>query len=359
MNDFELRVLKVIKDYNLICNGDKVVVGFSGGPDSTALLNSLYNIREYEKSNEKEKVFYKNSQLTKDVLQNIPQFEIVCAHINHGIRENATLDEEFCKNYCAERDIPLFVLHSDVVKLSKEQKRGLEEVGRNVRYNYFKEIAKQENCNKIAIAHNSKDKTETIIMNILRGTGISGLKGILEISTDNEQNVDYIRPILHESRENIEEYLKSQNITPRIDESNFDNNYTRNKIRNVVIPYIEKEFNPSIIDSLNRLGNLAKEESDYIKKLGIEGYNKCIISQDLEKIELDFDIFNSQDEIIKKQILLYSIEILFGSIQGIEQIHVEDILNLCSKNIGNKQLMPNKHLKIVIKNKKILINCVK
>ena len=335
MKEFEKRVFNVIKDFDLITNGDRIVVGFSAGPDSTALINTLYTINQ----------------------ETSLHFELIACHVNHGIRENAKLDEEYAIDYCNKRNIKLEVLHVDVPKKAKEMKRGLEDTGRILRYDFFKEIANKYNTNKIAIAHNKKDKAETIIMNALRGCGLTGLRGIEEKQIQN--GFIYIRPIIEESREEIEKYLKEENIIPRIDESNFDNTYTRNNIRNVVIPYVEKEFNPSFVDGIIRMSQIIKEDDEYIEKQVNEAFNSIILLSTENQIELDLKRFNKLDYAIEKRILLKSIELLFGTTQGIELVHVNDMVKLCNNNIGNKYLTPNKYTQIVIKNKKIIINRLK
>jgi tRNA(Ile)-lysidine synthase len=287
-------------------------------------------------------------------------FEIVVSHINHGIRENAVLDEQFVLDFCKNKNIKCYVLHSKVQELAKQNKKGLEETGREVRYSFFDEVLEKVNGNKIAIAHNKKDNVETIIMNVLRGSGISGLRGI-EVKQGK-----YIRPLINESREDIEGYLKEKNIVPRIDESNFENEYTRNKIRNIVLPYIQKEFNPNFIEGMTRLSDIIKEEDEYLDKVTKEEYKKILIeeknfgtnvysNENLPTIILDLKAFNKLDKVIEKRIILYSIKKLFGTTKGIEKIHIDDIIKLCNNNIGNKFLTPNKKTKIVIENKKIYI----
>lgn len=337
MNNFEEEILITIKNNNLIQDGEKVLLGVSGGPDSIAMLSALYEIQK----------------------ERIIDFNIYVAHVNHGIRENAKVDEKFVKEFCKERNIECFVLNTNIKEIAKENKRGLEETGREIRYKFFEEIGNEISANKIAIAHNKKDNAETIIMNILRGTGISGLCGMEIIQNK------YIRPLLFETREKIEEYLKNKNIEPRIDETNFENEYTRNKIRNIVLPYIQKEFNPNFIDTLNRLSSIVKEENNYLKKITEQAYKDILVeenlkpekdvykSKDLPTIILDLKKFCSLDRVIQKRIILYAINKLFGSTKGIEKIHIEDIIKLCSNNIGNKFLTPNKNIKILIKNKKI------
>ena len=202
--------------------------------------------------------------------------------------------------------------------------------------------------NKIAIAHNKNDKIETIIMHLLRGTGLNGLIGLEPI-----KNNKYIRPLLECSRQEIEEYCEKNNLNPKIDKTNFDNTYTRNKIRNIVIPYVKQEFNPNIIETLDRLSDLVKEEESYITKQVEKIYREICISESKSKIILSLKQFNYQDKVIKSKILLYTITKIFGDSKGIEKIHIEDLIKLCSNNIGNKYLMPNKNLKVLVKNGQI------
>lgn len=145
------KVRQTIKQFNLIEKGDKIVVAVSGGPDSMCLLDVLYKLKQNK-------------------------FEIVVAHVNHLIRTEAKEDEEYVKKYCEEKNIEFFSKSIDVIKLANNNKIGLEEAGRKVRYEFFEEIKQQTNSNKIAIAHNKNDKAETMIMNILRGSGISRTK---------------------------------------------------------------------------------------------------------------------------------------------------------------------------------------
>ena len=212
-------------------------------------------------------------------------------------------------------------------------------------------------------------------MNELRGCGIQGLKGIEPIREK------YIRPLIECERKEIEEYCKENNIEPRIDKTNFENIYTRNKIRNIVIPYIEQEFNPNIIETMDRLSNLVTEQEEYIQKQVEKVYEKIVLEekinayqikkrvsteqiieqdiksiQDKEYIILDLKGFNKQEKVIKSNIILYTITRLFNTTKGIEKIHIEDIIKLCANNVGNKFLTPNKNLKVFIKNGKIKIS---
>lgn len=312
-------VLDYIKKNNLINQNDKVLVAVSGGPDSICLLNILYNLKEKLK------------------------IEIYVAHVNHLIREEAKGDAEFVKEFCRSKNIEFFYKEYNIKEKAKIEKISVEEAGRNARYEFFEEIAQKYSINKIAIGHNKNDLVETLIMNILRGTGTQGLKAILN------KNGIYIRPLLDISREKIEEYCEKNNLKPRIDLTNFENNYTRNKIRNIVIPYLKKEFNPNIVQTLTRLSQIATEEQDFIDIEVEEYYKKIIINEETESIKISGKEFSRIHIAIKKRIILYIINKLFGNTKQIEKKHVEDIIKLIDNNIGNKYLTPNKNLKISIR----------
>ena len=317
------KVLKTITKYNLIKSGDSIVCGVSGGPDSICMLDILIKLKE--KLN----------------------FNIYVAHINHMIREEAIDEEKFVQDFCKKNNIECFVKRVDVLKISKDRKIGTEEAGRICRYDFFDEILEKTNSNKTATAHNLNDKIETIIMNVLRGSSVSGLKGIEHMRGKN------IRPLIECERDEIEEYCIKHNLNPKYDKSNKENIYTINKIRNIAIPYIKEEFNPNIVNTINRLSQEAEETVEYLNKLVEKSYNQILMEKQENQIILDLKKFNMLDLVIKKRVVLYTINSLFGNTCNIEKIHIEDIIKLCTNNIGNKFLCPNKNTKVLVKNKKI------
>lgn len=318
------KVLSTIEKYNLIQANDKIVLGVSGGPDSLFMLDILNKL--------KEKL----------------QIEIVVAHVNHMIREEANEEEEFVKEFCKKKEVEFYSKRIEVEKYANNNKIGLEEAGRKIRYEFFDEVASRTNSNKIAIAHNKNDKVETILMNLLRGSGVTGLQGIQPIK-DNK----IIRPIIEIERQEIEKYCEENKLEPKIDISNFDNTYTRNKIRNVVIPYIKKEFNPNFIETITRLSEVITEENKFLKNITEQRYSEILIEEKHNQITLDLKKFNREENVIKNRLILYTVSQLKGNTQGLEKIHIQDIIKLCSNNIGNKFLTPNKTLKVLIKDKKV------
>lgn len=321
------KILQTIKKYNLIENEDSIVIGVSGGPDSICLLHIL------------------------NELKNELNFKIYVAHINHMIRKEADEETEYVKNFCKKIGVECYIKRIDVIKIANNLKRGTEETGRQIRYEFFNEILEKTASNKIATAHNNNDKAETILMNILRGSGVSGLKGI-EAQRDNK----FIRPLIEMSREEIETYCEENKLEPRIDKSNNENIYTRNKVRNIVIPYIKQEFNPNILKTINRLSEVATEESEYLNKVTVEAFNKVCLTVDAienSTITLDLKRFNNLELVIKRRLILYTINELLSTTEGIEKINIDDIIKLCNNNIGNKYLKPIKNLKILVKKSKI------
>lgn len=321
----ENKILETIKKYNLITSGDTILVAVSGGPDSMCLLDNLLKL--------------------KDVLE---VKEIVVAHLNHMIRQEAKEETEYVEEYCNKNNIRCFVKYEDIIKEAKEQKIGTEEAGRKARYDFFEQIASKTNADKIAIAHNKNDNVETVFMHMLRGSGISGLTGIKPY-----REGKYIRPLIKCSRDEIEEYCTKEKLNPKYDKTNNDNTYTRNRIRNELIPYIKKEFNPNIIETIDRLSELILDEENYMQEITVENYNLILENENKDEIVFNLKKFNLLKDIIKSRIILYTVKRLFGTSKGIEKIHIDDIIKLCENNIGNKYTMPNKNLKVLVQNKKI------
>lgn len=292
------RFLKFIQDKQLISNGDGIVVGLSGGPDSVCLLNLLCEIREE---------------------MNI---DIVACHINHMIRGEAADDDEYySKQLCERKNVRFYSKRIDVNKYAKESGQSSETAGRRIRYDFFNEIMKQNKFNKIATAHNANDQAETIIMRMMRGAGLEGLTGI-PVKRDGV----YIRPILFLKREEIEEYCNSIGENPHIDATNLERVYSRNKVRLDIIPYMRENFNPDIIDTINRMGLLIQEDNNFIE-LEAERYYNRFVEECKNKAIIKKDAFKLHSA-ISNRIIRRAISYVSGNKYDLELKHIESIRNL-------------------------------
>ena len=217
--------MNFISENSMLDKGDKVIVAFSGGPDSTCLLYILNELKE---------------ELGITLLG---------AHLNHCLRgQESDKDEEYAKKTCESLNIDFYSKRVDVHRISQEKNLSCEMAGREVRYEFFNELMHKFNASKIALAHNANDQAETILMRIMRGTGIEGMVGIKPV-----RDKIYVRPILHLNRSEIEKYCEEKNINPRIDKSNLEKIYARNKVRLDLIPYIEENFNSDIVNTLKSI----------------------------------------------------------------------------------------------------------
>ena len=325
IDKIEEQFLKTIKENKLIKENEVIVVGVSGGPDSITLLECL---KKYQ-----EKLKIK---------------KIIVAHMNHLIRKDSTEDEQYVQNYCSKNNITFYAKRIDVEKLAKDQKMGTEETGRKVRYEFFNEIMEKEKATKIAIAHNMNDNAETVLLNLIRGTGMYGLEGIQPIEYGK-----YIKPLINCKKSEIEKYCEKNNLNPRIDSTNKENIYTRNKIRNIIIPEVEK-INPNLIKSLQRTTEIIKEENLYIEK-EVQNQYKKIANINKKVINFNLKEIKKEDTAIQKRIINKAILELSKKQKNISKVNIDDIIKMINKNIGNKTIQINKNIKILIKNKKIFI----
>ena len=272
----EETILNTIKRYNLIEPNDTIIVAVSGGPDSMCLLNNLIELK-----------------------QELQIKELVVAHLNHMIREEAKAETEYVQEFCKKNGIKCYVKFVDIIKKSEELKIGTEECGRRERYAFFDEISEKVGANKIAIAHNRNDNAETVLMHLLRGSGISGLMGIKPY-----REGKFIRPIIKCDRVDIEKYCEEKNLQPKFDKTNKDNTYTRNRIRNELIPYIQREFNPNIIETLDRLSELVLDEEEYMQNTTGKVLAEVLIEQENTRIVLNLKKFNQLEYAIKTRIIM-------------------------------------------------------
>lgn len=293
--------LKNLKSYNL--EGFGVLLAVSGGKDSMTMLD-LFNYFKYEL-----------------------KLNLVVCHFNHSLRDDADRDEKFVKTQCEKYGLKFYSKKEDVLLYSNKNKLSTEEGARFLRYKFFDEVKRIENLEYIATAHNKNDLAETVIMRILRGTGINGLIGI------QSERGDLIRPILNFSRDEIEKYIEENNIPFVEDKTNFEELYLRNKIRLNLFPILKNEYNPRILDAISRLSNIAFDYStisrEYIasKEGLLWEFNKEKILVYIEKLKLQSRSFRN---IMYREFF----EFISKDPDGINYKIIEEIDNLIFSKTG-------------------------
>ena len=302
----EKRVFDYIENNHMISEGDTVVAGVSGGADSVCLLLILHKYAQNH------------------------QIRLIAAHVHHGLRENADGDEAYVKKICSEKNIPLEILHIDAKKEAMDAKISVEEAGRRKRYEFFERVG-GEGC-KIAVAHQRDDLCETMLFQLFRGSGVSGMRGILPVAGA------VIRPLLTVSREEIEVYLKEQGISWRTDESNEDLSYSRNRIRHVILPAAEeicseaKEHMAEASERLRELEIFLGEEADrmeaeYLKKSEENGKRTLLIRNEVMNLPAA----------LKGELLLRALVWVSGKKRDLGLVQVEALQNLFSSQVGKKR----------------------
>lgn len=290
---------ETIVKHRMIVQGDRIVVGFSGGPDSLAMIHALSKLR------------------------NEWSIEIIAVHINHMLRgEMANSDEHFVIEFCKALEIPCHTFRINVEALAAEESMSFEEAGRKVRYEKFYEVLKQYHGNKIAIAHNKNDVVETFFINLMRGSGIDGLSSIDYV----RENL-IIRPILDVPRFEVEHYCVEQGLAPRIDHTNSENHYLRNKIRNSILPMLNEAFEISCSEAIDKTVQIMKAEKDYWQiKQPILFQEVCTV--DDRVIKVSNEKFNQLHLAEKQQLIRYAIKMLIGSLHNISFEVVQRIISL-------------------------------
>ncbi len=294
---------RFLKNLSSLCNvvdGEKILIGCSGGPDSISMLHLFHRAKK------------------------ILKIKIFACHINYGLRdEESNKDEELVKEYCKKWKIPLEI--KKVLPIKDYSFANLEEKLREIRYNIFSEVAKKNECSKIAVAHNKNDQAETLLLNLIRGAGTDGLSGM---SPKNEQGI--IRPMLNFTRNEIMNYINNYKLNYREDSSNYSVDFTRNKIRNILIPILLKEFNPNLINILYSTSSIIKDEGCYIEGIA-EKYIELYAVRKNNFISFPLEIFQLLDVAIKRRILRLLFKHITKSTRKLHFSHIEFILDELNK----------------------------
>ncbi len=305
----EKRIFEYCEKYQMFEDGDGVVLGVSGGADSVCLLFALYE------------------------LQSKWNLRLHVVHVNHGIRPDATEDAAYVRQLCEERGIPFYLYEVSVEELAKQLGCSTEEAGRQVRYEAFAQVMQEQKCQKIAVAHNSNDRAETMLFHLFRGTGLTGLAGI------RPKREQIIRPLLGLSRADIEVYLQERRISYRHDSTNDSDDYTRNKIRHHILPYAEQEIVHGTMGNMTRTADILAETEQYIEEQVKIAKKDCVTeaSGEISGFRLQLEAFSRLHEFMKKRLVLELLKELTPEHKDIAAVHVEDVCLLFGRE-GNREI---------------------
>ncbi len=302
------KTAQTVRKYDMIGQGDRVIVGVSGGADSVCLLDVLW-------------------KLSKEI-----PFSLRVVHVHHGLRAAADLDEAYVRDLCKERQIPIEAVHVDAAGYAAEHGETVEEAGRNLRQQAFAAAGSRwdeeepyEGNVKIALAHHVEDLAETVIFHLCRGSSIAGLRGILPVSENR------IRPLIEASREEIETYLKEEKISWQTDETNEDLEITRNYIRKETLPGLCRHVNAQTISHIARLAEDLCSTETYLEEVTAAEWKRCLtntVSGKARQGALSVTKLQLQPVFLQKRILLLALANAAGKRKDLGAIHVEVLLRL-------------------------------
>jgi tRNA(Ile)-lysidine synthase len=314
------KVLSYIQAQQLFYPGEKVVVAVSGGADSVCLLHLLHSIR---------------TQLG---------IVLCLAHMDHGLRGDESASEaQYVARLASKLKINSNIESRDVSTYRIQKKLSLEEAARELRYAFFAEVVAREEAGCVTVAHSRDDNIETMLLHILRGTGISGLRGlqprtVLRIGEE-RQVLNVMRPLLEVSRTEIEAYCREYKLRPRQDSSNLCTTFRRNRIRHELIPAL-KTYNPRIEEALLRLGAIADEHMAYIEEQSSQIWGD-IIEEYGGTLSLDSKMLGHLPGVLQRQLLRWSVKYLCGDTRDLEAEHLEEMIKFLRKPSGKVLHLPH------------------
>lgn len=302
------KVREFMEQHHMAEEGERILAAVSGGADSICLLMVL------------------------SALQKEKKYELFVVHVEHGIRgEESEKDAEFVRNFCEMHKIPCKVYHCKAEEYAREHKMTVEEGARTLRYGFFKKAAQEFGADKIAVAHNRNDCAETVLFHLARGTGLKGLCGILPV----RENI--IRPLLCLERSEIEAFLEEKGQSYCVDKTNEELDYTRNRIRHQVLPVLS-EINSQAVFHINQTAAMAAELEELVQQLVAEAEK-----QHLRREESGVLVWHSIQEekpLIRKGMIHGILTEQAGSSQDISNVHITEVLELFTKQVGKKVNLP-------------------
>ena len=310
MDPLIFKIRKTLADHAMIKSDDSVLLGVSGGPDSVALLYGLLQLRE---------------ELN---------IELTIAHLNHCARGAESDDDaRFVEELGGTLQVKTFIEKVDVAKEQALSKNSFQETARDIRLDFLQRTMSQIGASKIALGHTSDDQAETVLMNLLRGSGLKGVGGMSPV------RFPYIRPLFNCSRSDVIEFLKDKNVSYREDSSNKKTDYLRNRIRLELIPFLQKKYNPRIIESLFDASGIFRADNACLDALEHREFDRLVSkSGENDTLTIDLEPFAVLPLALKRRLIRKSIKWLKGDLWRISLVHIEDALHLFDNSQKGKRI---------------------
>ncbi len=296
-------VRMTIAEFGMIRSGESILIGVSGGPDSVALLHVL-------------------NELVPEL-----SLKLAVAHLNHGLRKEADEEAAFVASLCDSLVLVCHISKVDVFGFRQRHKLSIEEAGRRLRYAFYKTIAAQNGYDKIALGHHADDNAELVLMFLIRGSGPVGFSGIPPV-----REKIIIRPLIRLSRNDIQRYLEAVDLPSIFDHSNQDNRFLRNRIRNELIPHLQRSYNPRIIPAINRMSGILRDESHWMEEVTTTHYAKALMAGRPGQCCLSTVAVMHLPMAARRRVIRKAISEVKGDLRRISFAHVEAILGLVTSS---------------------------
>lgn len=289
-----------VRRYRMFAPGDRVVVGVSGGPDSVALVHALWRLRDRLR------------------------ISLVIGHLNHQLRGSASYeDANFVRQLGEQLDLPVVVELNDVRSRARSYHLSLEAAAREARYRFFDYVAEKRSAQKIATGHTANDQAETILMRLFRGSGTSGASGIRPVLDGR-----IVRPLLRVTRREVDAYLAAHHLTARMDVSNTDLSYLRNRIRHTVLPRLEEEYNPEIVAAFGRFGEVLRAEEEFLEHEADQVFQQSLIEQQADRVLVAAPPLQASALALQRRVIRRAVAAIGGRPDVLTFDHVERTLTL-------------------------------
>ena len=310
MDPLILKIKKTIVDHKMVEPGDCVLLGVSGGPDSVTLLRGLFEL--------------------KDEMG----IELAIAHLNHCARgAESDRDAQFVKDLGESLQIRTFIEAMDVAEHRRETKSSFQETARHLRQEFFQRTMSQWGANKMALGHTSDDQAETVLINLFRGSGLKGVSGM------NPVRHPYIRPLFYCSRSEVIDFLNIRKISYCKDSSNEKTDYLRNQIRMELIPFLQKKYNPKIVETLFESSEIFRVDNDYLKTLEDHEFERVVSrSEKGETLNVNIEYFTTLPLSLKRRLVRKGVQSIKGDLRRISFFHIQEILNLFQQTQKGKRI---------------------